>query len=64
MNQQAQQAKAIWINILIERFPGEFARLYRIRFDKNGHMVENRNSAYARKHFPNLIKMWERERKK
>ena len=47
----------------IEHFPGEFAKLYRIRFDSDGRMVENRNSAYARRHFPSLIRIWERERK-
>jgi len=55
----AQQAKAAWITILIEHFPGEFAKLYRIRFDSDGRMVENRNSAYARRHFPSLIRIWE-----
>jgi len=60
MSDVAQQAKAAWITILIERFPGEFAKLYRIRFDKDGKMIENKNLAYARRHFPSLIKIWDK----
>jgi len=55
----AQQAKAIWVSILMENFFNEFQRLYHIQFVKDGKMKENNNYIWVKKHFPNLLKIWE-----
>jgi len=55
----AQQAKAIWISILMENFLSEFQKLYHIQFIKDGRIKENNNYKYVKKHFPNLLRIWE-----
>lgn len=55
----AQQAKAIWISILMENFLNQFQKLYHVQFIKDGKMKENNNYNYVKRHFPNLLKIWE-----
>lgn len=59
----AQQAKAIWISILMDNFLSQFQKLYHVQFIKDGKMKENNNYVWVKKHFPNLLKIWEEKTK-
>jgi len=55
----AQQAKVIWLGMLGEFHAEIFQKLYHIQFGKGGKMKENKNYVWVKKHFPNLLKIWE-----
>ena len=55
----AQQAKTIWLGMLGEFHAEIFRKLYNIQFVKDGKMKENKNYNYVKRHFPNLLRIWE-----